>query len=122
MEDKENPMSEHGQPRFSVKYSTHQANGIYCCTCMLGVGTWAQISNIILTNKEANLNEIIDILPSKKFDIEAFTTILKGYAGASRHCLETGQKIFLSPVPSWSFEERLAYANQIIKHQKLKKR
>ena len=106
MEDKENPMSEHGQPRSSVKYSTHHSNGIYCCTCMLGVGTWAQISNMILTNMEANLNETINILLSKKFDIKAFKTIIKGYAGALRQCLETGQKIFLSLVTLLSFEER----------------
>ena len=122
MEDKENPVIEQGQPRSSVKYSTHHSNGIYCCTCMLGVGTWAQISNMILTNMDANLNETINILPSKKFDIKAFKTIIKGYAGALRQCLETGQKIFLSLVTLLSFEERLVYANQITKNQKGKKR
>lgn len=71
---------------------------------------------------EANLNETINILSSKKFDIEAFKTIIKGYAGALRQCLETGQKIFLSLVPLLSFEERLVYANQITKHQKGKKK
>ena len=122
MEDKENPVIEQGQPRSSVKYSTHHSNGIYCCTCMLGVGTWAQISNMTLTNMEANLNEKINILPSKKFDIKAFKTIIKGYAGALRQCLETGQKIFFSLVTLLCFEERLVCANQITKHQKGEKR
>ena len=66
---------------------------------------------------EANLNETIDILRSKEFDIEVFNTIIKGHVGELRQCLETGQKIFLSLVPSLSFEERSAYADQIMKYE-----
>ena len=117
MEDKEDPINEQGQPRSSVEHSTHSANGIYFCTCMLGVGTWTQICNMSLTNMEANLNETIDILRSKEFDIEVFNTIIKGHVGELRQCLETGQKIFLSLVPSLSFEARSAYADQIMKYQ-----
>ena len=66
---------------------------------------------------EANLNETIDILRSKEFDIEVFNTIIKGHVGELRQCLETGQKIFLSLVPSLSFEARSAYPDQIMKYQ-----